>query len=137
MELKAVKTLVDGRARGELLVLGEPLSLWGGVDVETGRILDPAHPQRGESITGKILVMPHGRGSSSSSSVLAEMLRRGSGPAGIIVEEADGILVVGALVSEALYGVACPIVVASRPGETGEVWEIDGMGLRPSFLDLE
>lgn len=137
MELKAVKTLVDGRARGELLVLGEPLSLWGGVDVETGRILDPAHPQRGESITGKILVMPHGRGSSSSSSVLAEMLRRGTGPAGIIVEEPDGILVVGVLVAKALYGISCPIVVASRPGETGEIWEINGAALQESFLDFE
>ncbi|MFB3051774.1 MAG: aconitase X swivel domain-containing protein, partial [Acidimicrobiia bacterium] len=66
-----------------------PLSMWGGVDTESGRIVDATHPQSGESLAGKIVVLPSGRGSSSSSSVLAEMLRIGTGPAGMILEEPD------------------------------------------------
>jgi predicted aconitase with swiveling domain len=63
--------------------------------------------------------MPSGRGSSSSSSVLAEAIRCGTGPAGIVLAEPDPILVVGALVAARLYGLACPVVVA----ELGELRE--------------
>jgi PAS domain S-box-containing protein len=45
-----------------------------------GRIIDRSHPDLGARVTGTILVMPGGRGSSSSSSVLAEAIRRGTGP---------------------------------------------------------
>ena len=104
-----------GDADALALVLSVPLSFWGGIDVETGRIIDHSHPDLGISITGTILVMPGGRGSSSSSSVLAEAIRRGTGPAAIVLSIPDPILTVGALVAQALYGVRCPIVV----GETG------------------
>lgn len=105
--------LVAGRAAGEVLLLAEPLSFWGGIDVNTGRIIDRHHPQAGLSITGKVLVMPAGRGSSSSSSVLAESLRIGSGPAAILLREADVIVALGAMVAQGLYGVICPVALAS------------------------
>ncbi len=57
----------------------EPLSLWGGLDPTTGLVMDQSHPQLGVSLTGCIVIMPHGRGSSSSSSVLADSLRSGTG----------------------------------------------------------
>ena len=98
---------------GPALVLAHPLSLWGGIDVETGRIIDRAHPDAGVSISGTILFMPGGRGSSSSSSILAESLRRGTGPLAIVLTTLDPILVVGSIVAEALYGVQCPIVVGA------------------------
>ena len=47
------------------LVLTEPLSLWGGMDPAIGLLIDARHPQRGMSLTGRIVVMPSGRGSSS------------------------------------------------------------------------
>lgn len=102
-----------GEAEAPALVLSEALSFWGGIDVETGRIIDHSHPDRGTSVTGLILVMPGGRGSSSSSSVLAEAIRRGTGPAAIVLSIPDPILTIGALVAQALYGVRCPIVVCS------------------------
>jgi predicted aconitase/predicted aconitase with swiveling domain len=107
----APRAYAPGEVTGTALVLSEPLSLWGGVDVESGRIIDRAHPQHGQSIAATILVVPGGRGSSSSSSVLAESLRRGTGPAGIVLAVPDPILTVGALVAQALYGLRCPIVV--------------------------
>lgn len=119
------RVLVDGVATGELLRLSEPLSLWGGLDPETGRIIDRNHPQVGASMTGAIVSMRHGRGSSSSSSVLAEALRNGTGPAGFVLDLPDSILVVGALVAHRLYGVVCPIVSGPLPeGSTG-TWRID------------
>lgn len=94
------------------LRLHEPLSFWGGIDPQTGRIIDAGHPQLGESITGKILRMPHSRGSSSSPSVLAEALRLGTGPVAIILDEPDPMVVLGALVARLLYGIECRVTVA-------------------------
>lgn len=105
------RTLVAGDAEGEALVLTEPLSLWGGLDPATGAIIDVHHPQRGAVVTGTVLVMPGGRGSSSSSSVLAEAIRARTAPAAIVLGEADPIIALGALVARELYGVSIPIVV--------------------------
>jgi predicted aconitase with swiveling domain len=105
------RVLVAGEASGPALVLEAPLSLWGGLDPHTGRVSDHHHPQRGATVTGRVLVMPSGRGSSSSSSVLAEAIRLGTAPLAILLAEADEILVLGALVAGHLYGRTCPIVV--------------------------
>ena len=104
------RALLAGEAVGSALVLEAPLSLWGGMDPRTGRISDHHHPQLGATITGKILVMPSGRGSSSSSSVLAEAIRLGTAPLAILLAEPDEILVLGALVAEYLYERTCPIL---------------------------
>ena len=116
--------LVPGVAEGEVLALSEPLSFWGGVHEETGVISDVHHPQHGLSIAGKVLFMPGGRGSSSSSSVLAELIRAGVGPAAIVLREPDPIIALGALVAEALYGRVVPVVVATP--ETYARWGVGG-----------
>ena len=112
------RALVAGPAAGAALVLEEPLSFWGGIDPRTGTIIDRHHPQAGGVVAGRILVMPAGRGSSSSSSVLAEAIRAGTAPAAIVLSEPDGIVVLGALVAEELYGTVCPVVlVTGGPGD--------------------
>jgi uncharacterized protein len=93
------------------LVLDEPLSLWGGIDPATGAIIDVHHPQRGANVSGRVLVMPGGRGSSSSASVLAEAVRAGTAPAAIVLGEPDLILSIGSAVAEELYGRRVPVVV--------------------------
>lgn len=105
------RSLVAGRAEAPLLALDEPLSLWGGVDQESGRIIDPHHPQRGATLSGVILAMPYGRGSSTASSVLAEMIRLGTSPKGVVLSRADPIIVLGSLVAAELYGRSVPVVV--------------------------
>jgi predicted aconitase with swiveling domain len=107
----AARPLVAGTAAGPALVLEAPLSLWGGMAPETGRVADHHHPQFGATVTGRVLVMPAGRGSSSSSSVLAEAVRLGTAPLAILLAEPDEILVLGALVAEELYGRTCPVLV--------------------------
>lgn len=108
--------LVSGQATGQPLVLSEPLSFWGGVEATTGIVVDTHHPQVGASIVGRVLVMPSGRGSSSSSSVLAEVIRNGAGPAAIVLGAIDPIIVLGCLVAHELYGSAVPVVVLSEEG---------------------
>ena len=106
--------LVNGKANGEVLKLDEPLSFWGGVDPQTGEITDLRHPQGGMSVKGKILMMPFGRGSSSGSSVIAEGIHSGSGPAGIIMMEADEIIALGAIAADEIYGKAMPLIVVEK-----------------------
>ena len=108
------RLLAPGVAEGTALVLREPLSLWGGLDPASGVVIDARHPQRGESVTARVLVMPAARGSSSSSSVLAEAVRAGTAPAAILLGEPDLILAVGAAVADELYGRQVPVVLLTR-----------------------
>jgi uncharacterized protein len=105
-----------GSASGLALVLREPLSLFGGIAVETGEIIDNAHPDRGKTVSGRILVAAGGRGSSSSSAVLAEAIRLGTAPAGIVLAYVDPILVVGCLVAQTLYRRYVPLIVCPIEG---------------------
>jgi predicted aconitase with swiveling domain len=104
-------TLAGGTARGKLLRLDAALSLWGGVDLRSGTIVDQTHPQRGTPISGRILAMQGGRGSSSSSSALVECVRLGTSPRAIILTRHDPILLIGALVAKDLYDVPMPLVI--------------------------
>jgi uncharacterized protein len=110
------RTLVAGHASGRALVLDEPLSFWGGLDPATGSLIDTHHPQQGASVTGRVLVMPSGRGSSSSSYVLAEAIRAGTAPAAIVLREPDGIVALGSIVARELYGAPVPVVVLEGDG---------------------
>lgn len=105
------RALVEGVATGPALVLDAPLSLWGGLDPETGDIIDQRHPQWRANVTGKVLVMPVGKGSSSASSILLEAVRLGTAPAAILLAEPDAILALGAAVARELYGVSPPVMV--------------------------
>jgi predicted aconitase with swiveling domain len=119
----------SGTAQAAALVLRQPVSFWGGVDVASGRIIDRSHPDAGVSINGLVLVMPGARGSSSSSSILAEMMRLGTAPAAIVLAIADPILPVGALVAESLYGKQCPIIVCDIDGiRSGDVVRVSSEG---------
>lgn len=104
------RPLAAGRASGQAVVLDAPLGFWGGFDPELGEIVDVHHPQCGTSLAGRVTLMPGGRGSSSSSAVLAEALRRGTGPAAIVLARVDGIIALGAIVAAELYGIECPVV---------------------------
>ncbi|WP_192250004.1 aconitase X swivel domain-containing protein [Mesorhizobium caraganae] len=91
--------LVPGRAgEGEALVLTAPISFWGGVDPQSGRIADVRHPQHGETIAGRVLFLPGTIGSSSASAVLMELVHNGHAPAALVLHEPDAILLLGLIV---------------------------------------
>jgi uncharacterized protein len=126
------RTLARGVATGEVVVLEEPLSFWGGVDAREGIVVSEHHPQFGILLSKRVLVMPSGRGSSSSSSVLAEAIRLGTAPAGILLREVDPIIVLGAVVARELYGVELPVVALDeedhRSLRQGDVVSVDATG---------
>jgi predicted aconitase with swiveling domain len=102
--------LLEGTATGPLLRLDEPLSFWGGVDPANGRITQPRHPQHGLVIGGTVLALPAAIGSSSSSSVMLELLSRGLAPAALILGEADAILALGVVVAREMGYVTIPVL---------------------------
>jgi predicted aconitase with swiveling domain len=107
------RVLVDGSAGGLSLVTDTPLSFWGGVAPETGQIIDKRHPLEGEFLTGRIFVLPSGRGSCSASGVLLESISNGTAPNGIIVSEVDPIIGLGAILGEELLGRVVPVVLVT------------------------
>uniref|UniRef100_A0A7C3WL25 phosphomevalonate dehydratase n=1 Tax=Thermofilum pendens TaxID=2269 RepID=A0A7C3WL25_THEPE len=93
------KPVVEGVARGELLVTREPLAFFGGVDPLTGVVLEHGHELRGRRLSGKLLVLPHSRGSTVGSYTLLRLARRGVAPSGIIAQKGDEVLVVGCIIA--------------------------------------
>ena len=85
----AGKILIQADISGEILLCPEGLSFWGGVDPETGTIIDIHHPCYQQNISGKILMMPSSRGSRSGSGVLLELCLKNIAPAAIIFHEAE------------------------------------------------
>ena len=110
-----VEVVVAGAARGKVVVLDEPLSFWGGVDPGTGCIKDRHHPQVGTSLRGAIVVMARGRGSSSASTLVVELVRRDTAPAALVMRDPDEILATGSVVADELYGRTVPILVVDGP----------------------
>lgn len=104
----AGETLLPGAAEGRLLRLTAPLSFWGGVQPKTGRIVLAGHPQEGQEIAGRLLALPATVGSSSSSSVMLELLREGRAPAGLLLATLDAILLLGVTVARELGYPAIP-----------------------------
>jgi len=101
--------LTKGDVSGEILVCSEGLSFWGGVDPDTGVIIDIHHPCYQRKISGKILMMPSSRGSCSGSGVLLALSLKNIAPAAIVFCEAEEILSLGALVSEYIFKKPIPV----------------------------
>ena len=128
-ELIQTKPVVAGKAEGEALVSREPLSLWGGYDQETGEIIDRRHPLSGQIAAGRILVLPHSRGSSTTTAVLLEAIRAGTAPAAILTMDDDAFFALAGVVAEEMYGTGIPILAVGRAAferlETGQQIQID------------
>lgn len=94
------RVIKAGKASGEALVSPEPISFFGGVDPETGEIIEKGHPLEGQKIAGKILVFPTGKGSTVGSYILYRLKQKGLVPAAIINSQADPVVAVGAVIAE-------------------------------------
>ncbi len=107
------RALVAGAAEGTVLYSSEPLSFWGGYDAETGEIIDRRHPLAGQVGAGRILAIPATRGSSTTTAVLLEAIRRGTAPAAFLTRGPDTFLALAAIVAAQLYNRAPPVVALS------------------------
>ena len=107
------RCVVPGKCDGEVMVSAQPISFWGSVDPETGCINDPRHELFGQSISGRVLAFPFGKGSSTGSLIMLELARVGKAPAAIINMRTEPILATGPIVIKHFYGKEIPVVTLS------------------------
>jgi len=114
--------IVSGRCKGMALVSQKPLSFLGGVDYNSGVVVEKNHDLKGESLKDKILCFPSGHGSTVGSYVLYSLVKKGLGPKAIVNQVADTVVVVGAIIAE------IPMVdqIDIKQIKTGNIVEVDG-----------
>jgi predicted aconitase with swiveling domain len=100
-----------GEVSGEIIASDVELSFWGGVDPFSSEVIDWHHLLSGQILTGKILVIPGGRGSCSGSGVILELLLTGKRPAAMVVEREADILTLGVVIAEEVFCKSIPVVV--------------------------
>jgi predicted aconitase with swiveling domain len=120
MEMKG-RIILKGTAQEEALVTSMPISFYGGVDPNTGEVLEKGHELQGKSVKGKILVFPTGKGSTVGSYTLYRLKKNGVAPAGIINRECETVVAVGAIISE----IPCVDKIDISKIETGDVIRIE------------
>ena len=94
------RSIAKGTGTGPLLITDTPLSFLGGVDAKTGIVIDEGHPLFGQSVAGKVLVFPYGKGSTVGSYVLYALAKNHVAPAAIINTECETIIATGAIIAE-------------------------------------
>ena len=99
MKLQGRK-IFSGIVTGEALVSHMGISFYGGVDPDTGVILEKGHDLEGQSIAGKVLVFPSGKGSTVGSYTLYRLKANGMAPAAVVNAETETITAVGCIISE-------------------------------------
>jgi predicted aconitase/predicted aconitase with swiveling domain len=104
------QSIISGLASGAILACGEGLSFWGGVDPVTGIVIDTHHPLCGQSIAGKVLVMPTTRGSCSGSGVMLDLALNGIAPAAFVFAEAEDVVTLGAMIAGKMFDRPVPVL---------------------------
>jgi uncharacterized protein len=121
MEQLEGRIIYKGKAEGQALVTSQPISFYGGVDPNTGIVLEKGHELQGQSVKGKILVFPQGKGSTVGSYTLYRMKKNGTAPAGMINKECETIIAVGAIISE----IPCVDKIDTTKIKTGDKIQIE------------
>jgi len=94
------RTIYPGQISGEALVSQMGISFYGGVDPETGIIIEARHDLQGQSIAGKVLVFPSGKGSTVGSYILYRLKKNGHAPLAIVNADCETIIAVGCIIAE-------------------------------------
>lgn len=102
--------LVPGSAEGRVLFSDMPISFWGGIDPETGTVIDISHPMHGRSIAGCVLAIPSGRGSCTGSSVMMQLIANHCAPAAMVFSRREEILSLGSIVADEIFGLSIPML---------------------------
>jgi uncharacterized protein len=100
MEQLKGRIISKGKVEAEVLKTTMPISFYGGVDPNTGIVIEKGHELQGISVKGKILVFPQGKGSTVGSYTLYRMKKNNTAPAAMINKECETIVAVGAIISE-------------------------------------
>ncbi len=93
------RVIYDGKAEGVALVSASPISFYGGVDPDSGKVIERGHELQGQSVKGRVLVFPHGKGSTVGSYILYRLKKKGLAPSAIVNGKCETIVAVGAIIS--------------------------------------
>lgn len=116
------RSICPGIAEGEALVSAMGISFFGGVDPESGIVVEKGHDLEGRSVAGKILVFPTGKGSTVGSYTLYRLGKAGKAPRAIVNAECEPITVVGCI----LAGIPCVDQVPLDRFANGERVRVNG-----------
>ena len=94
------RKIYKGIGEGEAIVTNDGISFYGGVDPDTGKVVEVGHELYDQSITGKVLVFPTGKGSTVGSYTMYRMKKNNTAPAAIVNKQIDTIIAVGCIISE-------------------------------------
>ncbi|MEA3326283.1 MAG: DUF126 domain-containing protein [Chloroflexota bacterium] len=94
------RMIFPGQISGEALVSRMGISFYGGVDPESGVITEAGHDLEGQSIAGKVLVFPSGKGSTVGSYILYRLKKNGHAPLAIVNADCETIIAVGCIIAE-------------------------------------
>lgn len=94
------RVIKAGIAEGEAIVTLEPISFYGGVDPDSGIIIEKGHELSGTCISGKVLIFPYGKGSTVGSYIIYRLKKKGKAPLAMINRVCEPIVAVGAIISE-------------------------------------
>lgn len=108
------ESLVAGEASGEILFADVGLSFMGGTNPATGQVTDTHHPLHGQSVAGKILAIPSGRGSCAGSLVVFELLTNGHAPKALVFHHKEAILTLGVMIANELFALGIPVICLSK-----------------------
>ncbi len=120
MELKG-RIIFKGVAEGEALTTSQPISFYGGVDPDTGVIIEKGHELEGKEVKGKVLVFPNGKGSTVGSYTLYRMKKNDTAPVGIINKECETVVAVGVIISD----IPCIDKIDISKIETGDIVKLE------------
>jgi hypothetical protein len=116
------RSIYQGNVQGEALVTSQPISFFGGVDPETGVVVERGHPLEGQCIAGKVLVFPTGKGSTVGSYTLYRLKMNGHAPIAILNAECETIIAVGCIIAE----IPCADQLPIQEIPSGSLLSIDG-----------
>ncbi len=116
------RVIKEGQVTGTALVSPEPIGFLGGVDPETGVIIEPGHPLNGQSVAGKVLIFPNGKGSTVGSYTILRLAANGVAPLAMINAQSEPIVAVGAI----LAGIPMVDLVPVEEFRTGDEVSVDG-----------
>ncbi len=116
------RSIYHGSARGEAMVTAQAISFYGGVDPETGVVVERGHALEGECVAGRVLVFPTGKGSTVGSYTLYRLKHNGLAPLAILNAECETITAVGCIIAE----IPCVDRIPIDKIHHGDVVRIDG-----------
>jgi len=118
-----LKTIVKGKAKGTIMKSNNPINFLGVVDKKTGLIRDESHDLFQKSVKDKILVFPHGIGSSVGAYTIYSLKSNNSAPLAMVCKKADLTTASGCALAN------IPLVIITKEEfdslENGKDFEID------------